>query len=318
MQKSKIKNPKSKQGIFYYLIVLTLLGFGILSLGFMINGCGLRTETTSYYYSPSWTRLGTIIFVGETSSVSRDILGSQISATSSRFVQTIYPSGTGESQSLFSATDAVPYVMTSCPTAEYLAYGDTLRSGLYRKVVIRNISTSTHAGLETVELAFNPGIKSFDWSDDGTQLVYCTSDEVRTIDIDGFNDSLVVADSNIEFVSWRYGTRIAFVRTSGSDKILSLINANGTGRINMTAAASVDLPQISATNTNEVFGIAGGSLAKVDVSAVTPATTEVKASFTGELPRLSPDATKVTYSKSGETTGVYSLEIATGTETEVK
>lgn len=297
---------------------LLIAGTLILMVSLLVS-CGLRTETSRYYYSPSWTRVGSIIFVGETSSTSKDILGSQISSSYSKYVQTIYPSGTGESSSLFDVTDAVPYAMTCSPSTEgqYVAYGDELRSGLYRKLVIRNISTSTHSGLETVELAFNPGIKSFDWSNDGAKIVYCTTQEIRTVDIDGSNDTLVVADTNLEFVTWKYGTMIAFVRTVGTGKILSLINPNGSARVDLDAAASVDLPQISSADTNEIYGIAGNDLAKVDVSGM-PARTVVKANFAGELPRLSPDATQVTYSKTNESTGVYALEIASETETQVK
>ena len=172
-----------------------LIVAGCLLAAGLLAGCGLKTETSNYYYSPSWTRAGSIIFVGETSSTSKDILGSQISSSYSKYVATVFPSGTGESASLFNATDAVPCAMTCSPSSEgqYVAYGDELRSDLYRKVVIRNISTSTHSGLETVELAFNPGIKSFDWSNDGTKIVYCTTQEVRTVNIDGSGDTLVVA-----------------------------------------------------------------------------------------------------------------------------
>ncbi|MBU0672088.1 MAG: hypothetical protein KJ732_03570 [Candidatus Margulisbacteria bacterium] len=292
---------------------------GLLLLGvILLSSCGLRTESNNYYYSPSWIRAGAIIYIGQTSNVNKDILGSQVSSSYTEWVKTIYPAGTGESSVLWDATGAPPYAMTASPVTDYVAYGDDLRSGLYRKVVVRNIASGTHTGLELTELAFNPGVKSFDWSNDGTKLVYCTTAEVRTVDIDGGNDTLVTAESNLEFVAWKYGARIAFIRTSGSDKLLSVIYSSGSGRVDLLASASVDLPQISSANTNEVFGINGGNLAKVDVSAGTPATTTVKASFTGVLPRLSPDAANVTYSKSSETSGIYSLAVATGTETNVK
>lgn len=283
----------------------------------VISSCGVRTETSYYYYSPSWTRGGTIIFIGATDSVEKDILGSQLSSTYSEWVKTIYASGTGESSVLFDSSGNPPYVMTCSPAGDYVAYGNDLRSGLYRTLVIRNISSGTHSGLELVELAFNPGVVAFDWSSDGTKLVYCTSTEVRTVNTDGSNDTLVTAEANLTDVTWKYGNRIAFVRTSSGSKLLSLIRSNGTNRTDLSSTDSVDLPQISATATREIYGVSNGDLVMVDVSGA-PARAVIKADFPGVLPRLSPDAATVTYSKSTESTGIYVMDIATGVETQVK
>ena len=284
----------------------------------LIAGCGERTETARYYYSPSWVRDGKIIFIGATESVRKDILNSQLGSSYTEYILTIYPTGTDESDSLFDVTGAPPYAMSCSPTNDYVAYMDDLRSGLYGKIVIRNIAAGQHEGLEKVELVFSPGIKSFDWSDLGTELVYCTTQEVRTVDIDGTNDTLVTAEAKLEFVTWKYGSNIAFVSSQEAGKVLSLIDPNTKARTDVLVAASVDLPQISAANTNIVYGIAGGSFCSVEATAGSPSTTEVKASFTGELPRLSPDASMVTYSKSGEDSGIYVLDVATGIETTVK
>ena len=221
---------------------------------------------------------------------------------------------------MFDVSDATSYAMSCSPTTEvdHVAYLDDLRSGLYRKIVIRNIAAGQHSGLEKVELVFSPGIKSFDWSNDGTKLVYCTTQEVRTVDIDGGNDALITAEANLEFVAWKYGGNIAFVSSQSAGKVLSLIDPNTKARTDVPVAASVDLPQISPINTNIVYGIAGGSFCSVEATAGSPSTTEVKASFTGDLPRLSPDASMVTYSKSGEESGIYILYTATGTEETVK
>jgi len=277
----------------------------------LITGCGERTERTHYYYSPSFTRDGKIICIEGVERVRKDILGSQLSSSYVEFITTMYATGTGESGSIFDVTDEIPYHMSCSPTteADYVAYMAELRSGLFRKIVIRNFGTGQHEGREMIELVFYPGIKSFDWSKDGNQLVYCTTQEVRTVDLDGFNDTQVVAESNLEFVTWKYGDRIAFVHSTGTGKVLSLINPNTMVRNDLSVAASVDLPQISPTSNNIVYGIAGGSYCSVDVDAGTPATTEVFANFTGELPRLSSDANRVTYSKVGEISGIYILEL---------
>jgi hypothetical protein len=247
--------------------------------------------------------------------VRKDVLGGQLGSSYTEYILTIYPTGTGESPSLFDVTDAPPYAMSCSPTRDYVGYLGELRSGRYGKIFIRSISTEAYTGMELAELTFFPKIKSFDWSADGNQVVYCTTNEVRVRnwnDFNGSTDALVVAQDDLEFVSWKYGGRIAFIYSSGGAKRLSLINSDGSGRINVTASSTVDLPQISSANTNEVFGVSGSSFVKVNVNS--GVSTEVASNFSGILPRLSPDASMATYSKNGEDSGVYIMYTGTGTE----
>lgn len=299
-------------------IKLLMVFMLLLLTAVVIVGCGASTQSSSYFYAPSWTRGGAIIFTGELSSSSKDWWGGQTSASFSQYVRTIYPAGTGESSSLFDTTSNPPYAMVCSPVTDYVAYGNDLRSGLYRTIVVRNISTATHTGLEITELAFNPGVKAFDWSNDGTKLVYCTSTEVRTININGSADTLVLADTNLEFVAWQYGGRIAFIRTVSSVPRLSLIYPDGTGRLDLAAAVSVNYPQVSSSNTSEVFGLSDGGLAKVSNIDTSPALTVLKANSNASLPRLSADAKYLTYSKSTESTGIYFFDVTTLAETKVK
>lgn len=279
----------------------------------LLTSCGLRTESSRYYYSPSWTQDGKVIFIGATESVDKDILGSRMSSSYSEYVMTMYPAGTGESGALFSVTDAPPYAMSCSPTRDYVAYMDDLRSGLFGKIVIRSISTEAFTGMRRTELSFYPKIKSFDWSDTGNQLVYCTTQEVRIVDIDGSGDTLVTAEANLEFVTWKYGSQIAFVSSSEGTV---LINSDGTSPEALVGSGVVvNKPQISQDLT-KVYGIMGESFVEVNIN--TGVTTKVVASFTGLLPRLSPDATMVTYSKSGEDSGIYVLNIGTGTEEAIR
>lgn len=284
----------------------------------LLASCGVRTETSYYYYWPTWARDGKVLFVGNRQSTDRDTIGSQLGSESVEYVQTIYPTGTGESASIFETTGNPPYVMTCSPAGDFVAYGNDLRSGLYRTLVIRGIGSG--GGLARIDHIFSSGIKSFDWSSDGLSIVYCTTSEVRTMELDGSNDTLVTAEANIAFVSWKYGNRIAFVRTSGSDNLLALINPDGSGRTDLVAASSVGIPQISPTNTNEVYGLVGDSYKKVNVNTTTR-TDVVALGFEGEVPRLAPDGRQLTYSKTNEATGIYVLNdvtSATPTETKIK
>lgn len=294
------------------------LGCVLLLVG-LLAGCGERTESSRYYYSPGWTRDGKIIMIGATQTVNKDILGGQLGSSYAEYILTIFPSGTGESAALFDVTGAPPYAMTCSPTRDYVGYLDELRGGEFGKVVIRSLSAEAHTGLREIQLSFYPKIKSFDWSNDGNKIVYCTSTEVRTRDWNDFtgaSDQLVTAEAGLEFVSWKNGGRIAFIYTSGGSKRLALIYPDGSGRTDLAAGLTVEYPQISSANTNEVFGVAGPSLVKVDVNAA--ASTEVMAAFAGQLPRLSPDASLVTYDKAAQDSGVYVCRVATGTEEAVK
>ncbi|MDD5382722.1 MAG: hypothetical protein PHH60_03600 [Candidatus Margulisbacteria bacterium] len=287
----------------------------LICLVALVAGCGEKTETTKYFYSPTWARDGRILMVGATQSVNKDNLGSQLSSSYSEYVFSIYPSGTGESSPLFNTTDNPPYAMTCSPATDYVAYGNDLMNNLYRTIVIQNIAIGQHSGIEKLELAF-AGVQSFDWSNDGTKLVYCTSSEVRTVNINGSNDTLVTQETSVDFVTWKYGGRIAFVHTPGASKILSLIYPDGSGRVDLAAASSVSLPQISAVNTNEVFGKVGDTYIKVNVNTGTT-TPVVTLGFVGELPRLSSTAKQLTYSKSGQSSGVYVLgDVSTATPSE--
>jgi hypothetical protein len=306
----------SKLYLWGLLIVMVVGGFG----------CGATNSSTHSYFSPTWTRDGKVLLISSLQSSSKDALGTQVSSSYSEYVLTMYPSGTGESTPLFDATSARPYAMTCSPTGNYVAYGDSLRSGYFRTIVIRNISTEAHQGMDMLELALT-GVKSFDWSANGLQIVYCTSTEVRVRDWNDFTgatDVLVTAEPTVgitlESVSWRYGGRIAFVRASGSNKLLSMIYSDRSERVDLSAALSVELPQISAVNTSEVYGIKNGTLVRVNVDAGT-ATTVVASGFTGELPCLAPDGKQLIYNKTGENSGIYLISDVTAaspTETKVK
>jgi hypothetical protein len=294
-------------------LVGALLTVGVCTLAFILASCGERQDTTKYYYSPSWLRDGGVVFTSGLQSIRKDAIGTQLGSSYTESVSTVDATGAGETF-LFDVTGAPPYSASCSPAADYLAYLDDLRSNLFHRIVVRNIAGGAHSGLDQVELAFNPGIRSFDWAPDGQRLVYCTTGEVRTIKRDGSGDTLVIAANDLSFVTWKYADRIAFVHGG----ILSLIYSDGSGQLDLAAAASVDKPQISSANTSEVYGLAGGSYCKVNVDAGTPATSEILAACKGDLPRLSPAADKAIYSKLGEQTGIYALDLTAKTETKIK
>ncbi len=297
------------------LVIGICLLLGICVLEFTLVGCGETTDNSNYYYNPSFTQAGKVIFIKGLQSTNKNWIGSQTGSKYTESLMTMEAAAGAGEHFLMDVTGNPPYAMTCSPTGTLVAFGNNLRNGLFEKIVIENIGTS--GGLGRTELDFIPGVTSFDWSADGTKLVYATSSEVRTIKLDGTADTLVTAESAIGAVAWKYGNRIAFVHGTTA-KVLSLINPTGTNRTDLSAAASVDLPQISSANTNEVFGIAGGSLCSVDVSAGTPATTVVLANCKGALPRIAPAGDKIVYSKITEQSGIYVVNIAAKTETKLK
>jgi hypothetical protein len=289
----------------------------------VIAGCG-GTTTSIFYGNSTWTADGSVMCLKDLQSTTKDVIGSQTGQTITDSIVSMTSAGASETFQ-FDVTGDLPYSMTVSPTTaanQFVAYLGTLDSttNKFGKVVIRNISTGTHRGLATVTLSFPDGIRSVDWSNTGTQIVYCTTNEVHTVNLDGTGDTTVIAGlTNVTFVGWKYGTRIAYVHTVGSDTILSLINANGTGNVNLAASASVTKPQISPANNNIIYGLFGNSFCSVDVSAGTPTTTEVVTNFKGSLPRLDPTGAMATYDKlSIEDSGVYVLNLSTKVETKIK
>ena len=119
-----------------WIIVSCLL----LVVGSLI-GCGARTESSRFYYSPSWTRDSKVIFIGATQNVQKDIMGAQLSSTYFEYTKHMYDTGTGESATLFDATGAPPYSMSCSPNRDYVANLDELRNNLFSKIRIRSIAT---------------------------------------------------------------------------------------------------------------------------------------------------------------------------------
>ena len=294
-------------------------GLALLLLALGLAGCGTRSESTYYYYSPTFTVDGSILFIKGLQVVDKDVVGTQTGSTFTENLSLMSAAGASET-ALYDVTAAPPYAMTCAPAGTYVAFATQVSGNLYGNIIIQNVSTSTHTGLDRVELKFVPGIVSFDWSSDAKKIVYCTATELHTVNLDGTGDTAVLTGQTaLTFVSWKYGSRIAYTHTVGGNTILSFVKADGTGQVDLAAAASVDRPQISAVNTNLVYGLGGGgAYCSVDTSVGTPATTEVAASFKGQLPRLNPAGNKVTYSKASEQSGIYLLDLGTGIETKVK
>ncbi len=300
-----------------------LLLAGVLLSMLAVNGCGGTTYAT-FFGNSTWTADGKVLCLKDLQTTTKDIIGSQTGLAITDSIISVSSTGANETF-VFDVTGDLPYSMTVSPTTaanQFVAYLGTLNgtAGTYGKIVVRNISTGTHRGLDTVTISFPDGIKSVDWSNTGTQLVYCTTSEVRTVNLDGTGDTAVITGlTGVSFVGWKYGTKIAYVHTVGSNTILSLINSNGTGNVDLAASASVSKPQISPANNNHIYGLFGNSFCIVDVSAGTPVTTEVVANFKGSLPRLDPTGAYATYDKlSIEESGVYVLNLSTKAETKIK
>ncbi|OGC30924.1 hypothetical protein A2346_05950 [candidate division WOR-1 bacterium RIFOXYB12_FULL_52_16] len=298
--------------------------FVVLSLAIFLNGCGERNEASSYYYSPSFTVDGGVVFIYGLQSVNKNFLGSQLSSSYTETVKTMDTSGATETF-IFDTTGDVPYSMSCSPVAaiKYVAYMGDLRNSTFGKIGIRNIKPSNQTGLTRAEMVFDDAsrIRSFDWSADGNKLVFCNDTGLVTRnwnDYTGATDTAVVAQTGVEFVTWKYGNRIAFVYTDGTGRHLSVINSDGTGRVDLPAAAMLDKPQVSPIATNEVYGIAGGSYCVINLNDASPATAEIMTKFRGELPRIAPNGSMVVYGKTGQQSGVYSLNLSTKVESTIK
>ncbi|MBU0630243.1 MAG: hypothetical protein KKC80_04915 [Candidatus Margulisbacteria bacterium] len=300
----------------------SLLIFSFLIL--LLAGCGERNEASSYFYSPSFTNDGSIVFIYGLQSINKNFLGSELSSSYTETVKTMDTAGAGETF-IYDTTGDVPYSMSCSPATgiKYVAYMGDLRNSSFGKIGIRNIKPSNQTGLTRAEMVFDDAsrIRSFDWSADGNKLVFCNDTGVVTRnwnDYTGATDTVIIPQTGVEFVTWKYGNRIAFVYTDTTGRHLSVINSDGSGRVDLPAAAMLEKPQVSPIATNEVYGIAGGSYCKIDLNDAAPATAEILAKFRGELPRISPTGDVVVYSKTGAQSGIYSLNLTTKVESTLK
>jgi hypothetical protein len=300
-----------------WIALICLAGLaGFIGLSTLIAGCGEKTESTFYYYSPSTTRDGKIIYVKKLESVRKDAIGTQLGSTVTESIMTMTAAGASETF-LVDVSNAPPSAMTCAPVGDYVGYLDGLSGVVYSKIILLNIAAGSHKGLNKIELTFDPGIKSFDWSNDAKKLVYCTSTEVHTINLDGTGDAAIVTGAtDISFVTWKFGTKVAYVNSVASVPTLSLMNGDGTGIVTNLTGAFVNYPQISSVNPNLIYGINGGSYCKVDITA--PATVEVKTPFAGNLPRLAQAADIVVYDKTSVASGIFALTLATSAEAQIK
>jgi len=312
MIKSKIKNQKSKirslfsYNIFYFLFFIFY---------FSITGCGERIESTSYYYGPSWTKDGAIIYIYGLQSIRKDAIGTQLSATYTETVMTMNAQGSNET-TLF-PVDTSPWMLNCSPSRQYVGYLVEKVGDSYYKLVIRSTSLEAGRRMDESVILFSPErVRAFDWSPSGDKIVYCTSSEVRVRnwnEYNGVSDQLVTAEADVKFVSWKYGNLIAF--TYGSPEALSLISEDGLTRKDLPGLA-VSYPQILPADTNIIYGINEGKLCKVTIS---PATSEVVVeNFKGNLPQISPDGKYLVYDKVGEESGIYLLDLTTKAETKIK
>jgi hypothetical protein len=312
MIRSKIKDQKPKiRNLFSYFIFYFLF----FVFNFSLVGCGERIESTSYYYGPSWTKDGDIIYIYGLQSIRKDAIGTQLSATYTETVMTMNVQGSNET-TLFSV-DTSPWMLSCSPSREYVGYLEEKVGDSFYKLVIRSTSLEAGRRMEKNVTLFSPErVRAFDWSPNGDKLVYCTSSEVRVRnwnEYNGASDQLVTAESDVKFVSWKYGNLIAF--TYGSPEALSLISEDGLTRKDLPGLA-VSYPQILPTDTNIIYGINESKLCKVTVS---PATSEVVVeNFKGNLPQISPDGKYLVYDKEDETSGIYLLNLNTRVETKVK
>lgn len=280
-----------------------------------IVGCSLRNETTNYYYNPAFTRDGKVLFVTERHSSDKDALGSQVASSNAEYLTTIYPAGTGESTSLLDVTDLTPGPLNCSPTGEYVGFLYELRSGAYGKLGIYSISAEAGPWFAERTVTFPLRIKSFDWSASAEKVIYCTTSEVRVKDLGSSEDLLITAETGIESVGLKYGMRIVAAGSSEGIRRCFSILLNGTGRVDYVAA--LEQPQINGGNTGEAFGILDGKLVKINLTS--GVTTEIYASFSNiDNFSLSPDGTLAAFSRTNETTGVYVLNLATGSVEAVK
>jgi len=271
----------------------------LLALALLLAGCSGRISSVTYYFYPAFTKDNNILCLKEISRSEYNAVNSQLSDDTYDYITTMDQSGSDEAEFSEISADAPIAELNHNPVEELAAYLSDISSGLGNKIIIRSVPTSTaYSGPEELSLYFR-NLRSFDWDNTGAKIVFCNSSgEIHVVSLDGLTEN-IIATAEAEEVAWKYGARIAYLKTGAAANTLYLINSDGTGIVNTGVTGLSDI-QICGANTNLIYAKKGTSFESIDVTnPLSPVETPVIASFDGASPRLSPSGDKVVYYKDG-------------------
>lgn len=266
--------------------------YALIFLGMLllVSGCGERTSVSNTYSTPDWTKDGQVACLQGITNERADALGGTIAKSTTDWLTYMDANGANAyADTDITADLASNLSMSSVATLAACASG--VGAGTFNKIIIRYLPSATGTHVSKIELNV-PNAVSFDWDSTGGKIVYCnTSGEIRTINIDGSGDTLIL-DVDATSVAWKNGNRIAFTYLDSGVSKVSLINSDGTNRLN-TNVASVSNLCVSRANTFEVFGVKSFTYVKINTQSL--AETAVIASFTGSNPRLASTGDKIVF-----------------------
>jgi len=282
---------------------ISMLVLGLVALVFMVGatgGCGTSLYNEVSYQAPDWTPEGLIYFQKAITHYRKEPMGTINQGTDYEY-WTMTTEGTNETQLSY---DDYPYFS---PGGTYVAFisGETI------SIVRRADDVEVYSFSPTTE-----SITALDWGPDEDKLVYLKdSGGINIVNIDG-GESISIASSG-EAVAWKYGNKIIFNYTDGLYTYTAIINFDGSQRLNVERDNRVVDPQISKLSTNEVYGTHGNEYGYIDLNSDSPQYTKLISDFNGYLPKLSPEANKITYGALFES-GIWIIDIAGGNLTELK
>lgn len=261
-----------------------------LALLLLVSGCGERTSVSNTYTSPDWTKDGQVACLQGITNERADALGGTIAKSTTDWLT--YMDATGANA--YTDTDVtadLPSGLSMSSVTTLAAYASGVGAGTFNKIIIRYLPSASGSHVSKIELNV-PNAVYFDWDSTGGKIVYCnTSGEIRTINIDGTGDTLVI-DVDATSVAWKNGNRIAFTYLDSGVSRVALINSDGTNRLN-TNVSSVSNLCVSRANTFEVFGVKSSTYVKINTQTL--AETAVIASFSGSNPRLALTGDKIVF-----------------------
>ena len=258
----------------------------------LLAGCGDRSSVSSIYGIPDWTKDGKIACIRGITQERFDSMGTVISKSYTEWLTYMDADGGNAYSDIdITADNASNLIMSSVATLA--AYASGVGDGSFNKAVIYYFPSASGSHATRLEIALSNAV-SFDWDNTGTKLVYCnTAGEIRTISIDGTGDTLLT-DVDATSVAWKNGNRIAFTYLDSGVSKVSLINSDGTNRLN-TNVSWVSGLCVSKANTFEVYGVKGTTYVMIDTQALTEATKI--ASFSGNNPHLALTGDKIVFDK---------------------
>ncbi len=232
------------------LIILVCL----ISIGFIVGGCGATFSEDTGYYDPTWSTDGRILAVKTVTKYQSQGFpgyGSSKELSYAQYIVSMKDDGS-EERILYGGEGKTAGIPVASPLGNYIGY----ISGEFINII------TADGTKEIKNIDCGESINSFDWSPDETRIAFAGEDSHDLYLINVSDEVKIKLTGSAESVAWRVGEKIVFsFADTESSKIYS-INITSTS-LEVIASVGGD-PQISNLN-KVVYGGYGLQVKQVDI-----------------------------------------------------